>query len=496
MSTEKKRTQARQLVSCHFELIPLWAGKENTYKVPVEKWQTTPPIKSQFDPRLEKYEHFGWLIPATLCVVDVDYEHKVTPEQRAALAETDAVAYSASGKKHYLFSIDPVEADSLPRQWGGGELLVGGKHFAKVVGGKCSQSIEFQQWWDFPPPFLPDVFKAKPQARLTPGAGAENQPVAAVEKPLVVTADITAPAEEGSRNIKLTSYVGALHKRGTPWLEMVEKAQELNASYSPPLDDEEVLAICRSVARYPAGTPQPEFPASSRPADNSTGQTGRAGSVEFLSASEVQAGDFPQPQMWLDCWGPEQAVMLHGPSGSGKSLFMLDRLLRMRQVKTLVIDAEMPMSTIKKRLGRVQAPNLYWLQKEYIHEWGNLDLSSWSHVVLDTKAALYSHAESENSMEHWAPLNKWLRHWCDQGVCVSLLHHSNADASKARGSTNAITAMDSELSIRGFEVGNTKYWTVKQQKDRHGLLLPQRWFTLHQAEAQNMVFGEVENPEI
>jgi len=485
MSTEKKRTQARQLVSCHFELIPLWAGKENTYKVPVEKWQTTPPIKSQFDPRLEKYEHFGWLIPATLCVVDVDYEHKVTPEQRAALAETDAVAYSASGKKHYLFSIDPVEADSLPRQWGGGELLVGGKHFAKVVGGKCSQSIEFQQWWDFPPPFLPDVFKAKPQARLTPGAGAENQPVAAVEKPLVVTADITAPAEEGSRNIKLTSYVGALHKRGTPWLEMVEKAQELNASYSPPLDDEEVLAICRSVARYPAGNPQPEFPA-----DNSTGQTGRAGSLDFLSASDVQAMDIPPVRYDWEVWAPGHAIMLSGYSGSGKSLFALHaaRQLASRGKKVLIMDAEQTWQTIQARLGTSPAPNLYFMAKDRLEDrkqWMEIDYSEFDYAFLDTKDAAYQDENPENTAEHWALLNKWITHWVNKGMSPTILHHSGKDENRRqRGSSAAVRVMDTVLNVKQEPDENRFYTSL--DKDRHGIRTGEQTWTY-----ENGVFRKI-----
>jgi len=476
----------QEFVMCGHAVFPC-EGKR-----PVKGWKWGEKvIDSHEAPELRAHEEWAWPTKRPLVVYDIDKPDLWPYDDPEQLLKTHAGQRTPSGGYHLVM----VDTDPEPRQpaqiwepWG--EIRREGTYH---------RLYEPNRHWmqkDYLP--VPEGWQTGVRKRKAPATvemAEASHPRGSHGGSLLVTADITAPAAEGSRNIKLTSFVGALHKRGTPWLEMVEKAQELNASYSPPLDDEEVLAICRSVARYPAGNPQPEFPASFQPGHNSTAQTDRTRSLDFLSASEVQAGDFPQPQMWLDCWGPEQAVMLHGPSGSGKSLFMLDRLLRMRQVKTLVIDAEMPMSTIKARLGQVEAPNLYWLKKEHIHEWANLDLSTWSHVVLDTKAALYSHPESENSMEHWAPLNKWLRHWCDQGVCISLLHHSNADATKARGSTNAITAMDSELSIRSFEVGGSKYWTVKQQKDRHGLLLPQRWFKLHQAEAQNMVFGEVENPE-
>jgi len=464
-------------------------------KVPVKGWKWTEiTITSHADPRLKQFQEWSWPTQNWLVVFDIDHPEHWPYGNPDALLKQHAGQRTQSGGYHLVMIDTNPDPDHQPAQ-------------IRHPWGEIRRRGTYHRLYEPNPNWLHKNYLPVPEGWET---GAHKKPLAAPEeqrpgvtletsqggntqyKCLVVTDDITTPAQEGSRNIRLTSYVGALHKRGTPWLEMVEKAQALNSSYEPPLAEDEVLAICRSVARYPAGNPQAQFPASFQPGSNSTAQTARY----YLSASEVQAGDFPQPQMWLDCWGSEQAVMLHGPSGSGKSLFMLDRLLRMRQVRTLVIDAEMPMSTIKARLGRTAADHLYWLSKEHVHEWNVLDLEGWEHVVLDTKAALYSHPESENSMEHWAPLNKWLRHWCDQGTCISLLHHSNADATKARGSTNAITAMDSELSIRGFEVGGNKFWTVKQQKDRHGLTLPQRWFKLHQAEGGNMVFGEVENPEI
>ena len=67
------------------------------------------------------------------------------------------------------------------------------------------------------------------------------------------------PIGEGGRNDALTRVAGALKRRGVDGDDLADALARINrARCSPPLPDAEVLAIARSVDRYPTGTPGPD----------------------------------------------------------------------------------------------------------------------------------------------------------------------------------------------------------------------------------------------
>lgn len=449
-------------------------------KAPVKGWRwAQEQITDPNSAILHTYADWGWPVPGGLMVVDIDNREAVPQWLWDELGSSEAAGQISPRGLHYVLHIsDTTGPAQVHYPWG--EVRKFGTYMRLYRPNDLWTARKYPE----ASARLNGLFHKQKEPQGIAG------PEAPARKPghltLVATSDITAPAALGNRNNQMTSWLGACaNAPGMDEHKLLELAIQHNKEFSPPLDDQELLSIVKSVARYIGRKPHEEsFQPPSKPAEG-----------YFLTAEAIQAGDYPKPVMWLDCWGPEQAVMLHGPSGAGKSLFILDRLRRMPQAKTLVIDGELPMSTIKARLGSQPAPHLSWLAKEHLHEWMELDYTGLGHLVVDTKAALYSHKESENSMEHWAPLNKWIRHWADKGLAVSLLHHSAADQAKARGSTNAITAMDSELLITSFEHGGTRYYSVKQNKDRHGLVMPKRWYVVRQTPAGHLVFDEVENPE-
>lgn len=61
---------------------------------------------------------------------------------------------------------------------------------------------------------------------------------------------------EGSRNDSLASYAGALRRKGLSEEQMSCLLLEKNKTCVPPLEDEEVLRISKSIARYPEGNQQ------------------------------------------------------------------------------------------------------------------------------------------------------------------------------------------------------------------------------------------------
>lgn len=63
---------------------------------------------------------------------------------------------------------------------------------------------------------------------------------------------------EGQRNDALTRYAGALRRKGAEMPELERKLLEANLRRCrPPLGDAEVMKIAASIARYPAGGPDP-----------------------------------------------------------------------------------------------------------------------------------------------------------------------------------------------------------------------------------------------
>lgn len=63
---------------------------------------------------------------------------------------------------------------------------------------------------------------------------------------------------KGERNDGLTRYAGWLRRKGAELPELEEKLLAANARRcQPPLDDKDVLRIAASIARYPAGGPDP-----------------------------------------------------------------------------------------------------------------------------------------------------------------------------------------------------------------------------------------------
>jgi hypothetical protein len=91
---------------------------------------------------------------------------------------------------------------------------------------------------------------------LNPDAPIADAPawIESRSKPFLRVTGLPARIPMGERNVTLTSIAGNLRRAGLAESEMAGALLAANASRcDPPLDGHEVLAIARSVARYPAG---------------------------------------------------------------------------------------------------------------------------------------------------------------------------------------------------------------------------------------------------
>lgn len=74
------------------------------------------------------------------------------------------------------------------------------------------------------------------------------------QKHIAEPLDVSKPVQvvEGGRNSALTSYAGALVRKGVNGDDLLVLVRNRNSIFEPPLDEPEVLKIVQSVSRYPA----------------------------------------------------------------------------------------------------------------------------------------------------------------------------------------------------------------------------------------------------
>ncbi|TWT86242.1 hypothetical protein Mal64_37810 [Pseudobythopirellula maris] len=107
-----------------------------------------------------------------------------------------------------------------------------------------------------PPRWLVERLTARPKTTATPGVNAAAKPSAGG------VSDANAPVAEGQRNAALASLAGSLRRAGLGEPALLAALVAENARRCrPPLDEQEVAAIARSVARYAEGPRKPSAPA-------------------------------------------------------------------------------------------------------------------------------------------------------------------------------------------------------------------------------------------
>ena len=121
---------------------------------------------------------------------------------------------------------------------------------------------------------------------------------------------IEASILEGQRNAALTSLAGTMRRRGMSESAILAALQEENRTRcDPPLSDQDVVAIAKSVARYPP-TPSREHPAPKSFYANELGVTCSDDAPEKLSPVDCDPVPFPEAAwsglfgLWRDIVGP------------------------------------------------------------------------------------------------------------------------------------------------------------------------------------------------
>jgi hypothetical protein len=110
-------------------------------------------------------------------------------------------------------------------------------------------------------------------------------------KPVISPAEGFGILTDGKRNTGLTSYGGALRRKGAELPELEEKLLSANARRcQPPLEEREVRKIAASIARYPVGGPDP-LELAWRAVQSESHQTHMAQFVELCRQLQTAQGE-------------------------------------------------------------------------------------------------------------------------------------------------------------------------------------------------------------
>lgn len=222
-------------------------------------------------------------------------------------------ALTAGGGEHYLFCYDPAIRSTKLAD--GVDLLADGRYFvaypSQVNGRAYAWEASSDPSEGVVPAPLPEAWRA---AIL----GRRKAPAAANDSIIV-----------GNRNAGLTSLAGAMRRHGLAESEILAALAVANETRCEiPLPSSELAQIARSVARY---APEADVAASAALGAEAA-ETLLAGQQDddwLIPADEFSAK--PAPISWLiKGWlQAESLIMVHGPSGGGKTFVVMDMALHL-----------------------------------------------------------------------------------------------------------------------------------------------------------------------
>ena len=221
-------------------------------------------------------------------------------------------ALTAGGGEHFLFRYDPAIRSAKVAD--GVDLLADGRYFvaypSRINGRAYAWEASSDPSEGVAPAPLPEAWRAAILGRRKEPAANDS---------LII----------GNRNAGLTSLAGAMRRHGMAEAEILAALQIANETRCEiPLPSSELAQIARSVARY---APESDVAASAALGAEAAEAllAGQQDDDWLIPADEFSAK--PAPISWLiKGWlQAESLIMVHGPSGGGKTFVVLDMALRL-----------------------------------------------------------------------------------------------------------------------------------------------------------------------
>ena len=276
--------------------IKRWWGENPTYNVGIAAGKESGLVVFDIDPR--NGGEAGW-------------------EAWLALAghpDEGAMQLTAGGGQHYLGLYDPAITSCKLEQ--GVDLLSEGKYFVAY-------------------PSTIDGKRYEWEGSLDPLDGVAPFPVPQRWRELYLNRarkKVTTAAEliKGNRNDGLTALAGAMRHHGMGEREILAALEVSNETRcDPPLPSSEVARIARSIARYaPESDVAAEVAMGSAAAEALLANHAPPPANDWITHADDFSAQPAAINWWVKMWVQKQALMMvHGPSGGGKTFVTLDWLL-------------------------------------------------------------------------------------------------------------------------------------------------------------------------
>lgn len=303
-------------------------------------------------------------------------------------------------------------------------------------------------------------------------------------------AEITKPIPSGQRNATLLSLAGRYRAHGHTQREIKQLVLKDNERWcNPPLDENEVLSIVR---RYEHQTKAKECTDSILKKEATTSNENISLSEQqyrFLTPKQIK--ELP-PLAWLvKGLLPETGLAsVYGPSGSGKSFFIIDLIARIALGEEFYGNKVKACPVIYVPLeGTGGVPNRIKAYEKHF----NTQLPSTFRIVterislLTTDTVCFAEAINQNGFQDGVIVIDTLNQSApeadentssDMGTIIKnaqilqkatnslviLVHHTGKDASRgARGHSSFFAALDAAIELKNTPSG--REWMVSKSKD-------------------------------
>lgn len=293
--------------------------------------------------------------------------------------------------------------------------------------------------------------------------------------------DYTAPQPEGSRNTAMASYVGLLYRQGHPVVQATKKAFEVNRTYTPPMDDSEVLGIIENVANTHLNNTGMAVPATQ--ADKIAAEL-----AQIQDASDaIKAYDIVD---FLDMEIPERRYLLkpiiteraslqiyswrgvgktHVAVGIGVALATGTEFLKWKAdapCRVAYLDGEMPAKAMQERWKRSEnakllrdyPKNLIYIGND-LQDTGLPNLATaegqqaiWPYiedrqiVIVDNVSTL-CRVSKENDADSWRVTQEWELMLRRKGIALVYIHHASKGGQQ-RGTSKKEDTLDTVIALR------------------------------------------------
>jgi hypothetical protein len=424
-----------------------------------------------------------------LLVVDIDPDGdawlKDDPDKRLELASGPTVITPRGGRHHYFRGGNHANSSGkrikgVDTRANGGYVLappsiVNGNAYSWLVGLDCEPDrLPAPPAW-----LLTALYGEAPAPRIAAGP-------AALGNLAGLNLDASDAIREGQRNGTLTSLGGTMRRRGMSEPEILAALTVVNRQRcKPPLDQNEVEVIARSVARY-----EPDQVAT---ATTATAPPNGPADFKWLTSAELAASDEQVVYLVDDVLTARQGGIIGGrfkslKTGIGIDLAMsaatatpfLGRFSVTRAVPSGIMSAESGLPTLKERgiaiarskgLDLADCHNLFWStaspqlgKQEHLDSLRRfIDEKHLESVFVDPLyLALASVGDGASNLfnvgQVLAPLTRMIE---ESGCSIVLLHH----ARKHRGQFAEQYAPPElgELAFAGFAEW-ARFWVLVAQR--------------------------------